>query len=134
MSCCATRTPPSTARRPRAAGASSCSPPRDELARDQAGVGRELVDDLEPAPCAFLGIDDHREDGRAAAQLQQAIAMWLVVAVVPPDPAQAGRAGSTGLAQRTDHVLVLRRATVDHELLQEGPVRRSLWLCQAPAI
>src|SRR4051794_38276159 len=92
---------------PRAGGAQ----PGNLLARDEPGLVGERVDDLKPAGDALRRVDDHRDDGDAAAQLAEAVAMGRGVAVVAPDPAQRGGPRRPRRAQRA------------HDLGVEGALR-----------
>src|SRR5947209_639532 len=62
---------------------------RDCLAGHQASLPSEFIHDREPPLNAAGCIDDHGHDRYAPAQLPEGIAVWIVVAVISPDAAQA---------------------------------------------
>ena len=69
---------------------------------------------------AVGSVDDDRDDGDAAAKLPEGVAVRGVVAVVAPDPADAGRAVGFGVAQGTDELGVQQSGgsgtvLLDHE-------------------
>jgi hypothetical protein len=57
---------------------------RDELARDDAGLVAELIDDRERAADALGRVDDHGEQGTCRRSDQKRVAVGLVVAVGSP--------------------------------------------------
>src|ERR1700735_4978836 len=71
----------------------------DGLTGDEPAFAGELVDDRERRGDAFRGIDDDRDRGNMTAQLQEAVAVWRVVAVEAPDAALGRGAAEPGRTQ-----------------------------------
>jgi hypothetical protein len=98
----------------------------DGLAGDQPAFAGELVDDRERGGNPFRGVDDDRDGGDMAAQLQETVAVRRVVAVKAPDAALGGGAAEPGRAQPADDgtvdrlpVVLDRFGGVDHELVPQ---------------
>ena len=96
------------------------------LARYQALLGGELIDDGEGGGDALGRVDDDRERRDVPAELQQTVAVRRVVAVETPDAPLRGRTAEPGTAQPLDDCAVHRLAVVqgrlgrvDHELVPD---------------
>src|ERR1700727_1401559 len=75
---------------------------RHDLARDQAGAGRELVDDPERDGDPGRGVDHAGHGGYVPGELEQPVAVRGVRAVEAPDPELGGGAGDPGRPEPED--------------------------------
>src|SRR5581483_4811428 len=99
----------------------------DHLARDEAGLVGDLVNDAEPPLNPVWRVHDGRHDRHLAADVEEPVAVRWVVAGEAPDAAQAGGAARPLLAEPADQLDVERviampvlLAGVDHQLLPDA--------------
>ena len=58
----------------------------DSLGREQPGVRGQRGREIEPPLAARGSIDNHGDNWDVPAERKQAVAMWLMVTVIAPDP------------------------------------------------